>query len=258
MKEPAQALRIAVVIPCRNDAHFLDPCLEALSYQIREPERVIVVDNASTDNTAAVAKIYGADLVEQEELGIWPAASRGYDEALFGDVDIIARLDADSVPRADWLARIERAFEVSPQLEAVSGPGEFYGTGRIRKWLGENWYLGAMRTVLKPWFGHDFLFGSNFAMRSSVWRDKRLEVLSDRPDIHDDFDLSMRFGPQAPIMFDPEMVMPVSGRPFDSFRAIGTRIGKALVTLKYCYPEEDCLPDRFTPLKNYITVLRED
>lgn len=254
MENPSTLMSIAVVIPCRNDASYLNDCLEALSYQIRPADCIIVIDNDSTDNTREVAGKYDVHLITQPIQGIWPATSMGYDEALEMGADIIARVDADSIPKIDWLSRIERTFEANPRLDAVSGPGQFYGTDRIRKWLGENWYLGAMRTVLKPVFGHEFLFGSNFAMPSRVWRDKRTQVLSDRADIHDDFDLAMRFGPDAAILFDPDMVMPVSGRPFDTWHAFGTRIKKALVTLRYCYPEEDRLPPIFNPLKDQLLV----
>ena len=108
--------RIVVVIPCRDDADYLDACLSALDRQTRRPDAVIVVDNASTDATADVARAHGATLLREERVGIWPAAARGYDDAA-ASADIIARVDADSRPHPDWVARLERAFaERKPTL----------------------------------------------------------------------------------------------------------------------------------------------
>ena len=45
---------ISVVIPTRNDADMLAVCLAALAGQTRPADEIVVVDNASTDNTAEV------------------------------------------------------------------------------------------------------------------------------------------------------------------------------------------------------------
>ena len=46
---------ISVVIPTRNRAHLLPDCLASLAAQVVSvPFEVIVVDNASTDDTGAV------------------------------------------------------------------------------------------------------------------------------------------------------------------------------------------------------------
>jgi len=135
------ALRISVVIPCRNDAEFLRKCLLALQKQERPADRIIVVDNGSTDESAAVAREAGVELIDEPLVGIWPAAARGYDAAL-PTSDIIARLDADSRPHPDWLARIESAFNSDAALGVLTGGAEFYGAGRVISYLGEHWYIG--------------------------------------------------------------------------------------------------------------------
>ncbi|MEQ1737533.1 MAG: glycosyltransferase, partial [Rhodoglobus sp.] len=45
--------RVSVVIPALNDSVMLASCLRALAKQTRLPDEIIVVDNGSTDDTAA-------------------------------------------------------------------------------------------------------------------------------------------------------------------------------------------------------------
>jgi glycosyltransferase involved in cell wall biosynthesis len=208
-------LRVVVVIPCLDDAAFLDTCLDALAHQTRRPDEVLVVDNGSTDASRAVARSYGATLAVQRRRGIWPAAARGYDLAS-RTADVIARLDADSVPPRDWVERVAAAFEADPGLDALTGAARFYGGSPLAHFLGEHYYIGAMYTVLTPAFGHAPVFGSNFAMRAGLWRRVRPYVAADDPVIHDDLDLSIRFPRGTRVVYDPTLTMPVSARPFAS------------------------------------------
>ena len=61
---------ISVVIPTRNDADMLAVCLAALADQTRRADEIVVVDNASTDNTAAVCAAAGARRIAVELPGI--------------------------------------------------------------------------------------------------------------------------------------------------------------------------------------------
>ncbi|HQG71141.1 MAG TPA: glycosyltransferase family A protein, partial [Rhodoglobus sp.] len=117
--------RVSVVIPALNDSPMLANCLRALAAQTRLADEIIVVDNGSTDDTAAVALAAGALVIEEPLRGIFPATAAGFDAATG---DLLARLDADSVPPADWLQRVVTAFEDDPDLAALSGPGDFYGS----------------------------------------------------------------------------------------------------------------------------------
>ena len=46
----------SVVIPNLNGAHFLEPCLESLARQTLPPDKVIVVDNGSTDGSVELLR----------------------------------------------------------------------------------------------------------------------------------------------------------------------------------------------------------
>jgi mycofactocin glycosyltransferase len=73
---------------------------------------VIVVDDASTDRTAAVAEELGARVVRNERpLLAGGARNRGW-EAATGDVVVF--LDSDAVPAPGWTAGLARALEEFP------------------------------------------------------------------------------------------------------------------------------------------------
>ena len=111
------AMRIAVVIPVRDDGAALERCLAALQRQLRTADELVVVDSGSMDDSAAIALRYGARLVHPEGAGIPAATAAGLDAA---HGDLLARLDADTVAPADWLARIEAAFVADPECNGVA------------------------------------------------------------------------------------------------------------------------------------------
>jgi glycosyltransferase involved in cell wall biosynthesis len=232
-KETSTVPGISVVVPSYNDAELLRRCLHALAEQVRPADEVIVVDNASADDTAEVAREFGATLVFQPAHGIFPAAAAGYDAA---HGDIIARLDADSRPPVDWIAHLEAEFEVWPEIGAVTGPGEFYGGNPVVTWLGENFYIGGYFWFVGLWLDDEPLFGSNFAMRRDVWLRVRDRVHRSLPDVHDDLDLSLNLPPDVVVKLDETLVVGISARPFDTWRGFGRRLGWAYLTFKVNWP----------------------
>lgn len=81
-------LDVTVVIPCHNEAGALPGVLGAMPTEYR----VIVVDNASTDDTAAVARAAGATVVTEPTLGYGAAVQAGIAAA---NTTLIAVLDGD-------------------------------------------------------------------------------------------------------------------------------------------------------------------
>ena len=229
-------LRVTVVIPCRDDAELLGHCLRALAAQTHPADHVIVVDNGSTDASAAVAHAHGAAVVDEPVPGIWPAAARGYDEAL-ESADIIARLDADSRPHPDWVARLVRAFVADPGLGVLTGAAEFYGGSPHTNYLGEHWYIGGGHFWIKKWLGIPLVFGSNFAMRAAVWDRLRERVDRTNARIHDDLDLTIRLRAEDGVRYDPQLRMPVSARPLQTASGLSRRVWRVASTFAASWPE---------------------
>ncbi|MET0976253.1 MAG: glycosyltransferase family 2 protein [Leifsonia sp.] len=219
---------LSVVIPALDDAEMLERCLAALNDQLLSATEIIVVDNGSTDATADVARAAGARVVFEPVRGIWPAAATGYDAATG---DIIARLDADSVPPPDWLAHIEAEFVTSPDVDAVTGPGEFYDGNPLVAAAGQVLYIGGYFWSMSIWLGHPPLFGSNFAMRREVWMRVRSDVHRTRADVHDDLDISFHLPPDTVVVYDETLRVGISARPFATWPGLRRRLRAAFLTL---------------------------
>ena len=89
---PGPASRIALVIPALNEEQALAKLLDELPPSLFA--RVIVVDNGSTDATAAVARRGGAEVVEEPRRGYGRACLAGL-ARLGPDTDIVVFMDAD-------------------------------------------------------------------------------------------------------------------------------------------------------------------
>jgi len=220
---------ISVVIPARDDAVALRRCLTELARQSVPPLEVVVVDNASSDNTAEVARSFGARVVEEPRVGIPAAAGTGYDAARG---DVIGRLDADSRPRRDWVERIADRMERNPDLAAVTGTGVFYDLPPLWRHVMELVYLGAYYLLAHLALGHTALWGSSMALRRSVWDEVRDDVHRDDPEIHDDMDLAFVLGPGWPIRLDLLLRVGVSGRSLHGSAQRRRRLARARRTLE--------------------------
>lgn len=100
--------RISVVIPARNEAASLPTLLDALAAQTRLADELVVVDDHSTDDTAAIARSRGAHVISSPDL---PQGWTGKSWAIWNGVaastgDVLVFLDADTRPGPEFLHRI--------------------------------------------------------------------------------------------------------------------------------------------------------
>jgi glycosyltransferase involved in cell wall biosynthesis len=201
---------ISVVVPVRDDAPLLRRCLAALERQTVAPHEIIVVDNGSQDDTAAVARSFGARIVTEPVVGIASASAAGYSSATGS---VIARLDADSVPANDWVESIERYFREHAGVEAITN-GAFFSDGpRILRSAAALVYLGAYFASTSLALGHLPLFGSNMAFRGSAWERVRDRVHTTDSATHDDLDLAFHIGPEGRIRVVRALRATISIRP---------------------------------------------
>lgn len=111
-------MKISVVIPTYNAAATIGDALTSCLEQTYLPHEIIVVDDASTDNTAVVvASFEGVTFIQQKENN-GPSAARniGWDAATG---DIIAFLDSDDVWHPKKLEKTHEIFSVNSGLEYI-------------------------------------------------------------------------------------------------------------------------------------------
>lgn len=217
---------VTVVVPARNDAPALERCLRALGRQTVAPLEVVVVDNASTDATADVARRHGARVVAEPRVGIPMAAAAGYDAARG---EVIARLDADSLPAADLVERLAEAM-ADPRCDAVTGVGRFTELSRTGGVVAAG-YLGAYYGLCYLALGHHALWGSCMALRRTTWLEVRAAVHDDDAELHDDLDLAFVLGPRREVRLDRSLVVGVSARSLVGLAQLRRRFRRAFRTL---------------------------
>ena len=112
-------MRASVVIPCRNAERTVADAVRSALEQTEPPLEVLVVDDASTDGSAAAARRAGARVIQNSSRRNAGGARNAGIAAARGDA--FAFLDADAVAPRDWLARARRAFESDGGIVAVGG-----------------------------------------------------------------------------------------------------------------------------------------
>ncbi len=128
--------RVSVIVPCRNAARTLPATLAAVGAQSLRPAEVIVVDDASDDDSAGVAGRLGARVLRNERRRNAGGARNRALEVATGDV--LAFLDADAVPSANWLERVAADFARDAEIVAVGGR---IANGRPGRWGDLDYYL---------------------------------------------------------------------------------------------------------------------
>lgn len=112
--------QVAVVIPVYNGACYLAAAIESVLAQSLPPAEVIVVDDGSTDDGAAVACAFGPPVSVLTQTNRGPAAARNLGVA-HSSGDLLAFLDADDLWLPDKLARQMQVLQDDPLCAAVVG-----------------------------------------------------------------------------------------------------------------------------------------
>ncbi len=107
---------LSVIVPVHDGASTLDACLTALVAALPPGGEIVVVDDASTDESAAVAARHPVRLVRRETRG-GASAARNHGVAAT-DAELVVFVDADVVVRPDALRRLVDAMADPDRLGA--------------------------------------------------------------------------------------------------------------------------------------------
>jgi GT2 family glycosyltransferase len=110
---------LSVIIPNWNGAHHLPTCLDSLRAQTYAPFEVLVVDNASTDDSLELLGRYPEvrTLALSENRGFTGACNAGFRGAR-GEIQILLNNDTETHRR--WLEEVAAAFAAHPEVGLVA------------------------------------------------------------------------------------------------------------------------------------------
>jgi glycosyltransferase involved in cell wall biosynthesis len=129
----APALPVSVIVPVRNEARNLPRCLKPLACV----GEVYVIDSQSTDDTVAVAKSYGANVVQFHYAGGWPKKRQWAMDTLPLAHEWILLLDADEILTPQLADEIEKAIQ-DPQADGYYIALQMHFLGRQLRHSGGN------------------------------------------------------------------------------------------------------------------------
>jgi glycosyltransferase involved in cell wall biosynthesis len=171
---------ISIVLCCHNSARLLPDTLSRLLAQRLSPGRsceVIVIDNASTDTTATVAREcwppdWPIDLriVLEPNLGLSNARLRGIAEAQY---EIICFVDDDNRLAGDWVETVSVVMDEHPEAGACGGQIEAECETARPSWFDnfQSYYAVGKQAE----HGGDvtetrgYLWGAGLCLRRSAW-----------------------------------------------------------------------------------------
>lgn len=120
----SKSVSVTVIIAARNESANLPSCLESLS----PAERIVLVDSGSTDETADIARNFGADVIQFEYQGGYPRKRQWAMDTLEIATDWVMLIDADEcVPPVLWL---EIANKLESDTDAFVIKKAFHFLGR--------------------------------------------------------------------------------------------------------------------------------
>lgn len=118
-QDPSPAL-VSIIIPVHNGATTLPRCLRALCDTTYPHRECLVVDDGSTDGSAAIAREYGVCVISETAAPCGPAAARNRG-ARQARGEILFFLDADVVVQPDTVGRMARVLGQDEQVAACFG-----------------------------------------------------------------------------------------------------------------------------------------
>lgn len=202
---------ISVVIPAYNEEKSISSCLTALQLQkTYRSFEVIIVDNASTDQTVRIvntfAKRLNVRIVSEKQKGRGAARARGFKEARG---EMILSTDADSIVSSNWIESI--ATHLAKNSVAVTGICQIIDCGVLTNTF-INFLQPASMQLYRLSKGYYWLNGFNFGIYKKIY--EQSGGFNKDLTTQEDVELSMRVAKLGRIQFLSNLRVIVSGRRF--------------------------------------------
>jgi glycosyltransferase involved in cell wall biosynthesis len=159
---------ITLIIPVYNGERYLAKAIHSALSQTLPPTEVLVVDDGSTDGSAAIARSFGPPVHVLTQANLGPAVARNLG-AVHAAGDLLAFVDADDLWSPEKLAHQVRTVQNDSSIEAVLGVVENF----ISPKLGDNQRQALIRSTRQS--------GSHHVGALLIRREAASPPLSSRP-----------------------------------------------------------------------------
>jgi len=136
---PPLFLPVSVIVPARNEAGNLPRCLESL----RGVGEVYVIDSQSSDDTAEIARSFGAHVVQFHYAGGWPKKRQWAIDTLPLANDWVILIDADEALTPELAEEIGHAIQ-DPRFDGYYIALQMFFLGRVLRHGGAGFYKLAL------------------------------------------------------------------------------------------------------------------
>lgn len=224
-----------VVVPAYQEAARIGATLDALAGQHDTDFTLVVVDNASTDGTADLARDFArrapfpVHVLHEPDKGVGCAVDTGFRYAIRGGATWLARTDADCLPRPGWTAAARHALRhgaglACGRIEARRDEHGPVGRAAFRTLVRLAALFGRMRPAhrrsrgyLAPYRMHA---GNNMAVTAALY--EAVGGMPRRPSPTDRLFLNRVRRHTAAIVRTPAMVVENSTRRLRAYGLLGT------------------------------------
>jgi glycosyltransferase involved in cell wall biosynthesis len=153
---------ISIIVPCYNQAQYLDECLQSVLNQTYQNWECIIVNDGGSDNTEEVAKKWidkdkRFKYLYKENGGLSSARNAGIK---LGKGEYILPLDADDYISTNYIEECLKNFE-DPNVRIAFGSAKFFGVKN------SNWNLRDIADIKTILFYNNFYSAAIF--RKSDW-----------------------------------------------------------------------------------------
>lgn len=112
-------LPVSLYIPCYNGEKFIESCLQGVFSLTCLPGEIIVIDDGSHDASVKIASQYPVKVIcNRENRGLGVSRNLAFKTARY---ELIAALDADTIPHPNWLMTLTGHFKSNPRLAGAGG-----------------------------------------------------------------------------------------------------------------------------------------
>jgi GT2 family glycosyltransferase len=143
--------RVTVIIPTYNGVKYLIPCLESLRRQTFTAFHIVVVDDGSTDDTAAILRrdFPEVGIVRFARNGGLARAQNAGIAATESEFVVVLNNDTEAEPT--WLARLVAAADAQPDAWAVAGKLRLWDRRDVLHAVGDGFGIDGVPRNLGVW-----------------------------------------------------------------------------------------------------------